>query len=149
MGSLELNFKFDKRKVNMALKKVKKQVKDVKKVLRKVGQDEIKDAQHRIRTTKTDPDGKAWRPWAYSTLKQRNREGTTGGGLLYKSGQMWRSFTSSVANNVLTITNKAKQSGYLQFGTPDMPARQFLGWSESSRKRLQTKVSSWIRKGWK
>lgn len=96
--------------------------------LQKIGRDEVRATQDRIRSSKTDPTGRSWQPWAMATLKQRRREGTAGRGLLYRTGALLNSIMYRVDRGILTIYTDASHARYLQFGTPKMPARPFLGW---------------------
>lgn len=147
--SLEFNFEFDKKQVKKATKNLRKELAKTNRLLKVIGAAEVKDAQHRIRSTKQDPDGKKWRPWSYATLQQRTRQGNAGKGLLNNSGRLLRSFSMTVRNGVLKIVNRARYAGYLQKGTRNMPAREILGWSKKSINRLEKKVLSLIKKGWK
>jgi phage virion morphogenesis protein len=106
-------------------------------LFKKVADYEIKEAQNRIHKTKTDPEGKPWAPWAPSTRKARQREGTASTGLLFRSGKLYNSFESKIANKSMSIYNTAGYGQYLQAGTDNMPARPFLGWSKKSKQQIE------------
>lgn len=96
--------------------------------LQQIGQEEVRAAQQRIRNSKTDPEGRSWQPWSMATLKQRRREGNANRGLLYRTGALLTSIKYRVDKGVLAIFTDVPYARYLQFGTPKMPARPFIGW---------------------
>ena len=146
---MDIDVKIDDKKVRRAMKKVQKQVRNTKPILDKIGQEEVRRAQHRVRTSKTDPDNRRWAPWAYSTLIQRQREGTASRGLLYRTGFLLKNFYHKVQGKKLFVGNKAPYAQYLQEGTRHMRPRRFLGWSADARKDIQTSVQRQVRKLWK
>lgn len=140
-----LKMKVDDREVKRALRKVQKNLNNTAPLLRKIGDDQIKEAQYRIRTSKTTPDGTPWRPWAYSTLQSRLRDGSASKGLLFKTGMLLNSFFKKVSRKTLTISNKAPYASYLQNGTSKMPSRPFLGWGKRS-KSVETALVTYFKK---
>lgn len=112
--------------------------------LETLGAQEVKIAQDRIRSGKSSPDGQAWRPWAMATLRNRVREGTTGGGLLYRTGALYNSIKWKLTGVNLIIYSDSPYGQYLQSGTSRMPARPFLGWSKEGlndfRERLRQAI---------
>lgn len=113
--------------------------------LEQLGGEEVQVVQNRIRTGKTSPDGQAWRPWAMSTLRQRIREGTTGGGLLYKTGALYNSIKWKLTGKNLIIYSDSPYGQYLQNGTSRMPARPFLGWSKEGLNNFRERLRQAIR----
>ena len=102
-------------------------------LLDRIGQHLVATTQARIRTTKTGPDDRPWAPWAEATRNARAKDGSTVFGLLYKSGSLFNSINYRVAGDSVTVSSDptlAPYAGYLQNGTPRMPARPFLGISE-------------------
>lgn len=93
--------------------------------------------EKRIRDTKQDPDGRPWQPWAMATIRQRQREGSIRGGLLYRTGRLASSIAYRISAKTLTIFSKVPYAKYLQFGTTKMPARPFLGWDKASINRIK------------
>lgn len=106
-------------------------------VLKQVALEEVKNVQDRIRSSKTDPDGRPWEPWSMATLRQRQKEGTVAGGLLNKTGALAGSIQYRISSKTLTIFSGTPYGRFLQFGTPKMPARPFLGWSRTSINRIR------------
>ena len=114
--------------------------------LRKVGEEEIKAAQQRLKVSKMTPDGTPWTPWAESTRKARERDGSSGLGLLYKSGRLANSFQLEINTNQVIVKNIAPYAAYLQDGTNTIPARPYFGWSKDSQKRIQTIFDDFLQK---
>ena len=90
---------------------------------------QIQETRERIEQTKVAPDGTAWAPWAASTRRLRQK---TGGSLLNVTGALSRSFYSIVSFKEAIIRSAVPYFQYLQNGTPRMPARPMLGWSQKT-----------------
>jgi phage virion morphogenesis protein len=101
---------------------------DKKPLLDAIGEYLVASTRTRIRTTKTAPDGTGWAPWAASTAAARVK---TGGTLLYQSGALYDSITAQSTGDTVAVSSALDYAPYLQFGTPNMPARPFLGISEA------------------
>lgn len=106
-----------------------------------VGEDAIK---RRIQSDKTTPDGEAWAPWSLGTSKARERRGTSGNGLLYDSGKLLNSISASLAPGALSIAPTVDYAGFLDGGTSRMPAREFMGWSESDEEEISAVFAAWF-----
>ena len=113
--------------------------------LKELGEQEVNIARERIRTGKSSPDGTAWRPWSMATLRQRIREGTTAGGLLYKTGALYNSIKWKLTGKNLIIYSDSPYGQYLQSGTSRMPARPFLGWSKEGLNNFRERLRQAIR----
>lgn len=96
-------------------------------LLKRIGQTMVDSAVGRIVGVKQDPQGNEWAPWATSTLMARTRAGTVGGGLLYNSGRLASSIQYQIVGNQVSVMSTVPYGTYLQNGTPNMPARPFLG----------------------
>jgi len=140
---------FNDKQVRRALRNIKREIKNPKKLLTLVGQRESQKAEERILQTKTDPDNKKWSPWAYSTLQRRIREGNAAQGLLYRTGGLLRSFYYKITRTAVMISTNINYAKYLQFGTPKMPKREFLGWGKDSFKTLPIATKKMINKFWR
>lgn len=116
-------------------KRIAKINKAPKKMLEAVGKLEVKDTKHRIRSSKTDPDGKPWRPWSFATLKERFRQGNVQRGLLYRTGALLNSIKHKVRKYRLEVSSDKEYAKHLQFGGPKLPARPFIGWSKAAINR--------------
>lgn len=101
---------------------------------------ETKNIQQSIVTSKTGPNNVPWQPWALSTARQRAREGNAGRGLLNRTGALLSGIRGMIMGTRIRITSDANYSKYLQFGTPRMPARPFMGWRQSTINTLKTKL---------
>lgn len=103
---------------------------DPTELLEQVGEILALSTIQRIVTTKTAPDGKAWAPWARSTLLDRTKKGNAALGLLHDTGALGQSITWRVNGKSVEITSTSPIAPYLQNGTPNMPARPFIGFSK-------------------
>lgn len=103
---------------------------------------ELQDIERRITVAKTDPSARAWAPWAWSTRRQRTREGTAGRGLLYKTGALLRSFRATIKDGAVSIASALNYANFLQRGRANMRPRVIvdLG-SKLSRNRLLKSLS--------
>lgn len=131
-----IEFKIDDAKLKRIVTNQLRAFQSTSQFLYQVGQSEVKQAKFRIRTSKTDPDGRPWRRWAAATVKARARRGSLTGGLLYDTGRLYNSFTVSSSKQRVTIKNTTEYSGYLQRGTLRMPRRQFLGFGRDSKREI-------------
>lgn len=102
--------------------------------LRRVAEEEVQKVQNRIRNTKTDPEGQPWAPWSMATIRANRNKG---GSLLFRTGALLNSIQFRISEKTLTIYSNAGYAKYLQFGTPKMPARPFLGWSQADINRIK------------
>ena len=114
-------------------------------LLHSIGQYLVSSTQARIRTTKTDPDGKPWAPWAPGTYLARAKAGTLQGGLLLNSGRLLNSVGYRVSGKTLEVEATAPYAGFLQNGTPRMPARPFLGISKGDETAINNMLSRFLR----
>lgn len=121
------------RTVDAALRRLEWNPRKAKKLLNTIADEEIRNAQQRIVSTKRTPDEQRWAPWAPSTRRQRVRERTAHRGLLYRTGRLLRSFKKVIGLRAAVIKSNALYAGYLQLGTRRMPARPFLGFNERSK----------------
>ena len=106
-------------------------------VIKKVAVEEVAATQERIRNSKTDPEGRPWTPWSMATMRQRQKEGNAGQGLLYRTGSLLNSIQYRISNKTLTIFSNVGHGKFHQFGTSKMDARPFLGWSRTSINRIR------------
>lgn len=86
-------------------------------------QGELQDVQRRIMTAKTDPYARRWAPWSFATRQQRNREGTAGRGLLWRTGALLRSFRAVIKGGAVSIVSDLPYAAYLQRGRANMRPR--------------------------
>lgn len=131
-----INLTLDYTVFEQNLRKEVKTKTDTSKLFPIIAQQEIREIQQRIRTTKLSPEGKQWEPWSYSTIKAmgRNKQRRS---LLYHTGNLLNSFSYRINNNQLRITNSTPYGRFLQNGTNKMPARPFMGWNQGSQVRIK------------
>lgn len=101
-----------------------------------IGKALVASTQRRLKDTKESPAGAPWAPWKLSTLLGRIKKGTASRGLLYDSGNLYNSIQYQVQGKGVTVgvnTNQAPYGQFLQAGTPNMPARPFIGVSKTDQ----------------
>lgn len=144
-----INITLNDKQVKKAIRKVQVQLKNPKPFLRTVGKRELEKAEDRIRKTKLNPDNRGWAPWAYSTILQRTREGNATRGILYRTGDLLRGFYGVLKSKSVEIRNRIPYAEYLQFGTSNMPRREFMGFGRDSIESLPKEFKKFIMKAWK
>lgn len=110
--------------------KIRMQQRDIANAKRKAivqyAQGELEDVQRRIVSGKTDPQGRRWAPWAFATMRQRQRDGSVGRGLLYRTGRLLRSFRAVIIGDKVSIQSALRYATFIQRGTRTMPARRIV-----------------------
>lgn len=120
-------------------------LRDIRRPLESIGLRLVESTRRRIKTTKTDPDGNRWEPWALSTEEARQRRGTSGGGLLYETGSLYTSIRARVSGREVTVSSDEPYARYHQVGTWRLPARPFIGLSKQDIRIATTIMNSHIR----
>lgn len=139
-GSLGINMKI-KGNAMRELERLPNRIKrGVNTALKKYGDMERMNTRNRIVQRKTGPLGSRWTPWAFSTLQSRIRKGNAAQGLLYDTGDLWRSVNFYVVGNTLHLGSTVDYAKYLQYGTRNMPARPIVGFDKRRVKRDLTKI---------
>lgn len=122
----------DFKEVERKLAKWQKQFTEPKELLSELGDLEVKRTKQRFKS-KTDPDGNKWVGWDRDTQEERDREGSTAGGLLFDSGALFHSIQYQIKGNKLEVGTPLEYGQYLQDGTLNMPAREFLGFNDRTQ----------------
>lgn len=142
---MKVNASVDISKLKPVIERKQKAIAHTKrKVLEDIGKEQVQLTQDRIRSSKTDPDGNPWAPWSMATLRSRQRDGTVSRGLLYRTGALLTSIKFTVRDNVLKVFTNIPYGEFLQFGTPKMPARPFIGWGNQLN-TIMTKIKDAIK----
>lgn len=105
--------------------------------------------EKRITTTKLDPQGRAWKPWSFATFLARSKKGNAGRGLLYDSGNLARNISYTVQGQQVLVgvnAGAAPYARFLQSGTPNMPARPFVGISADDNQAIRLAVQQYLTK---
>jgi phage virion morphogenesis protein len=126
--------------------KLLRNLQDTTPLLQNIGDHLVASSRARIRTTKADPDGNAWEPWAPATRAARIKAGTAGSGLLYDTGTLFNSITASISRNRAVVSTTVPYATYLQNGTINMPARPFLGVSQGDMDAIRRFVTQHLLK---
>jgi len=103
---------------------------------------EVERTRKRIERTKLDPDGVPWQPWALSTEEHRRRKGTLSRGLLYDTGALLNSITFEVTDDNFAVGSGLEYAEYLQDGTINMEAREFLGFNEEIESDVEWAITT-------
>lgn len=146
MGTPSIKFRVDFREVQQAIKDLRSRVENPRAMMQEIGDIISEDIKNMISTRKTGPDDKPWAPWAESTRKARERKGNAALGLLVDSGTLLRSITSQVIgqHNTVQIGTNVHYAGYLNNGTPKMPARPFLGVSKRAQEGINQAIKLYL-----
>jgi phage gpG-like protein len=128
------------------VKKLVDQWQNKQEFLQEVGDMLLESTRERILTTKTDPMGRAWKPWARSTALARARDGSSARGLLYKSGNLVDSLQVRIDGGMkVSVSTNVPYAQFLQNGTNRMPPRAFLGASKQDEKQIQAIWNRWMK----
>lgn len=122
-------------------------LKDPRPLLETVGQLLVASTQARIRTTKSDPRGSPWAPWSLATYMARARAGELSGGLLFNTGRLYNSIQYQIQGKQVIVGSDVFYAQFLQEGTPKMPARPFIGFSEGDREMIKRTAERYLLKG--
>lgn len=122
-----------------------KQVKNPNEMLKEIGDVIVEDIRNRIVVTKKDINEVAWKPWAPSTAKARERKGNAALGLLFDTGALAMSITRKLTSSKhLQVGTALHYAEYLNNGTPKMPARQFIGVSDRARQGINEVIKLYM-----
>lgn len=94
-----------------------------------VGDHEKHAIRERIMSTKQDPDGKDWIPWAPYTAEKRDLSGTLARGIMWETGTLLDSVQSEVDGAFgVDIGTDVWYAEQHQEGRGKIPRRQIFGW---------------------
>lgn len=116
-------------------------------LLHAIGTDQKSKVEARIRDSKVSPMGAAWSPWRPHTAASRARKGNVSQGLLWDSGQLLGSIAVAVDSSSVVIGSTERYAEYLQDGTPNMAAREFIGWSEEDFPIIAARAALYLETG--
>ena len=103
-----------------------------------VGEESVKLTQERIDKTKVTPQGVKWKPWAASTARARQRDGTASRGLLNRTGNLRNSVYYVISGNKVLIGANATYSQYVQ------QERPFMGSGINEERAIRRIWTKWI-----
>lgn len=129
-------------KILSSLSKKQEALKQTDKMMEEIGEIERQDIRQRIAFTKETPDGKKWAPWSPATLLARSKKRNVNRGLLFDSGNLLNSFRVIQKGKEVTIGTNVPYSIYLNNGTANMPARQFMGVSPKAKEKINLILKS-------
>lgn len=85
---------------------------------------------NRIITTKRDPFDEAWERLSGYTVRDKVRRATAQRGILWDEGDLLRSIQVGVTRDSFIIGSNLDYAEFLQEGTRNMPAREFIGFND-------------------
>ena len=142
---MRIDCKIDVKEIQQVIGDIRKKIEDPRSLMVELGDILVEDIKNNIVRRKTAPDGTPWAPWMPSTAKARARKGNAALGLLYDTGNLLRSITSSVSgHNSLTVGTNVPYATYLQNGTPKMVKRPFLGISDRARSSINEAIYNYL-----
>lgn len=105
---------------------------NLKPVMNTIGGIIESSTRRRIAETKTAPDGTPWQGLSAKTLAQKTgKSGKTRGGILVDTGSLMRSITHEASANSVIVGSGMLYARWHQQGAKHLPARPFLGLSET------------------
>lgn len=107
----------------------------------------VRSIQNRILRLKRDPKtGQRWQPLAESTIRKKGHSS-----ILFDSGELARSVeVTNVEDDGFVVAAEADHASYMQFGTTGrraVPARPFIGFSETNKRRIQRMMTDYLADG--
>ncbi len=112
---------------------------DFSPLMRKIGR-LLEDSTRERFATKQDPNGVSWEQLAPSTLRQKKG----GGGILVASSDLMKSITYRAYQTSVEVGTNEEHGKYHQTGTPNMPAREFLGLSTDDKDNIQQTLNEFL-----
>lgn len=115
--------------------------------LRKMAQTHKKQIRERLLVKKSGPDGEAWKPWAASTRKKRERKGNAGQGLLVDNRKLVNSFKVAFTVSKGQLGSPLPYAAAQHHGMPDrnLPARPYAGVGRTDMTGLTKTLNDWVR----
>jgi phage virion morphogenesis protein len=149
-----ITIQIDDKEVNAALAQLAAALTNMTPVMQEIGEMLVASTQDRIQAGLT-PDGVAFAPRSQTTLRRYAREGKSFGNPLNQSGVLRGGIFHLAGPDQVEVGSNAIQAAVMQFGAPkgslgarspwgDIPARPFLGLSETDRSGIADIVAEWI-----
>lgn len=102
-----------------------------------IGAMQVQKVKERIKTTKLDPDGEPWTPWAPFTADKRDREGTYDRGIMWETGRLLDSVRFDVDGAFgVDIGSDIWYAPKHQDGQGRLPKREIFGWDQADLTRI-------------
>ena len=93
------------------------------------------------------PEGQKWKPLAESTIRRRKKHHKRGQmKILQDTGELRRSIAYEAGNNSVKVGSILKYARTHQFGRGKIPARPFLGVTESEKNHIVSMFGQYIKR---
>ena len=93
------------------------------------------------------PEGQKWKPLADATIRRRKKRHKRGQmKILHDTGELRRSMAYEAGNNSVKVGSVLKYAQTHQFGRGKIPARPFLGVTESEKKHITSMFGQYIKR---
>ena len=92
------------------------------------------------------PEGQKWKPLAESTKRRKKRHKRGQMKILHDTGALRRSIAYEAGNNSVKVGSVLKYARTHQFGRGKIPARPFLGVTESEKKHIVSMFGTYIKR---
>ncbi len=93
------------------------------------------------------PESKKWKPLAESTIRRRKKRHKRGNmKILQDTGELRRSIAYEANDDSVRVGSKLKYARTHQFGRGKIPARPFLGVTESEKKHITSMFGQYIKR---
>ena len=149
-----ITIEFNDAQVIAALAKISAHLDDLSPLMNRIGLFMVTTTENRFARTEA-PDGSQWAPRSETTIKHYGRTGQRFGPVLHKTGELSQSIFHRYDATSTTIASNLRQSAVMQFGaakaafgprTPwgNIPARPYIGMSETDRVGILERVDTWL-----
>ena len=92
------------------------------------------------------PEGQKWKPLADTTKRRKKRHKRGQMKILQDTGELRRSMAYEAGNNSVKVGSVLKYAQTHQFGRGKIPARPFLGVTESEKKHITSMFGQYIKR---
>ncbi len=89
--------------------------------------------------------GRPWKALSAATVREKQRLGYGGAGILVRTGKMMNAFASEVRPFMVRVFNPTKYYQYHQLGTPNLPQRKMIVASENAKAGIYEIFNRYIR----
>jgi len=138
---------FNTRPYSEGLEELLERYDDLGDVMDDIGAYMVRSIQNRILRLKRDPkNNQRWAPLKESTIRRKGHAS-----ILFDSGELADSIDITNADERgFTVSAGADHAGYMQFGTTGKratPARPFIGFSETNKRRVSRMLRDYLAEG--
>lgn len=149
-----ISVEFNDAEVQAALGSIAAALTDMSKPMNEIGMFLVASTEQRFDDTEA-PDGSQWAPRSPVTLAIYARQQAKYGPVLHKSGVMRQSIFHSYGPDEVTVGSNVIQAAVMQFGAAKgslgprspwgtIPARPFIGLSDSDRQGVLDIIGEWL-----